>query len=131
MSLQGRNALGDQSVAGMLSGCAGLLVAGAGAVALLAGLGMAIGLFYALWGALESPEGAGPYVRRWAEVLFSGLPEPAPPFDDPRLNRVAAAVLLGGGVLLMAFLSLAIMTRGAKILLSVAAARKSSGSSSS
>jgi CelD/BcsL family acetyltransferase involved in cellulose biosynthesis len=110
---------GDQqvvSVAGALEMLPRMCASVVGIVAVVAGLWLAVDLFSTIYGALRAPEAVRPLLEHWAETL--GGDKLTIKVADQRypLGTLAAAIVVGVGCCVLAWLALGVMLGGAKII---------------
>ena len=103
---------GIQSLFDFLKAVSALL----GIVAIIVGLIFAMRLFFLVFGALESPEGMAPYFEKWVEALGGEKLNFTLNGDAIPLANILAVMVLGGGAIILMWISMGLITTGAKIL---------------
>jgi hypothetical protein len=99
-----------------VASAARLLTTGLGIAIVIAGLYCAIKVFFAIFVILNAPEQFQPLYRQWVDVIGGdalSVPIDGKPFP---LANLAAVLVLGLGVMVLAWIALAIMLTGAKIV---------------
>jgi hypothetical protein len=114
---------GTESFQAMFESGARVLATGLGFIVVLVGLWATLQVFQTLLSVFNSPQGFEKVFAQWVDVVGgddldiqvngNAAPNNGKPF--PMANFLAAA-LLGGGALLLTWLSLGIMLAGAKII---------------
>jgi len=93
-----------------------LFATGLGIIAILIGLWCSTKLFYSIYDILTGPEGFEGVVQKWAEAV--GGDDLTIQIEETRIPtaNLAAVLVLGAGGFLLAWLAIAIMLTGAKIV---------------
>jgi hypothetical protein len=93
-----------------------LITTGLGIVVVVIGLFCAMKVFFGIYAVLNSPQQFQPVYQQWVELIGGealSVPIDGKPFP---LANLAAVLVLGLGALVLAWIALAIMLTGAKIV---------------